>query len=369
MAAEYAPSVHEVWSGVYRCGPMETELGSSPGYTSSIRLIVEGNAATISKHSGEISEILSGEISPDGTLRLEGTGTRRSTGTQWHYRYDGRFEGSRFQARGMMFSANLATKLRDCSMTLARMRRSDSSAVSGENAAQAAATEREAAGTLPQAQPQSAPEPQAARQPQSTPEPRVTAEPQSTPEPQSTGDTSDAAPAQEEAPKHAPAPAPAKVVDRELDFSERNDSAMMEGTVERGRPHRYNLIARKGQRLTAMLQSDKDVRFDVYEPGSSITLLSDGFVVQGARLAANEEGTHVDTKLPVDGRYLLLVRSPKEPAFYTLDLVVEGRSPTLLQHWWITNKAWFIAGGAAVFLLLILILRRRKRDRRMFRPD
>lgn len=334
VAADYAPSVHEIWSGVYRCGPMQTDTRTAPGYTSSIRLIVEGNTATISKQSAEIRETLSGEIGRDGTLRLEGTGARRAGGTGWRYRYDGRFEGSRFEARGVMFSANLATKLRDCSMTLARMQRSDKPAVDRDSATRAAALK---------------PEPLAPAQPQSTQQ-------------------REAAPAPE-ARKDTPAPAPAKVVDRELDFSDGNESAMVEGTVERGTPHRYDVIAREGQRLSATLQSDNGARFDLYEPGSSITLLSGGFVVQGARLAANDEGTHVDTMLPADGKYLLLVRSPKDPAFYTLDVAVDAGPSTLIQRVWSANKMWFAAAGAAVLVLVILILRRRKRDRRMFRSD
>jgi LPXTG-motif cell wall-anchored protein len=337
-AADYAPSVHEVWSGIYRCGAMQTESGTSPGYTSSIRLVVEGNTATINKRSGEISETLSGEIARDGTLRLEGTGTRRSDRAGWRYRYQGRFEGSRFEARGMMYSANLATRLRECSMTLARMQRSDTPAVAPDVVASGLASTQ--AGALAQAQPQS------------TPPQRDAA---------GAGQTS----------KTGRASLPPKSVDRELDFSDRNDSAMVEGTVERGAPHRYNVIAKHGQRFSATLQSEEGARFDLYEPGSSITVLSGGFVVQGARLAANDEGTHVETRIPADGKYLLLVRPARDSAFYTLDIAVEGGPPTLGQRWWSANKGWFAAAGVALVLLVVLIVRRRrrKRNRRMFGPD
>ena len=335
-AADYTPSVHEIWSGVYRCGAMETEAGTSPGYTSSIRLVVEGKTATIDKRSGEISETLSGEIARDGTLRLKGTGTRRSGGAGWGYRYDGRFEGSRFEARGMMYSANQATRLRECSMSLARMQRSDKPAAAHDTVASAAAPK--AAGPAAQAQPQSAP-------PQ-----RGTA---------SAGQPSN----------NAKASAPPGSLDRDLDFSDRNDSAMMEGTVERGAPHRYNVIAKQGQRFSATLQSEDGARFDLYEPGSSITLLSGGFVVQGARLAANDDGTHVDTRIPADGKYLLLVRPARDTAYYTLDIAVEGEPPTLAQRWWSANKSWFAAAGGALIFLVVLVMRRRKRNRRMFGPD
>jgi hypothetical protein len=308
---------------------MQTDSGQSPGYTSSIRMIVEGTAATISKESGDIRETLSGDIKRDGTLRLEGTGTRRdSRSAGWRYRYDGRIEGARFEARGMMLSANLATRLRDCSMTLARIQRSDKPA-------------RTAQAPAPPAPEPVQPEAATRRQPEA------------------------AAP---EAPARRQRRGVPEAVNKELDFSNRNDAATMEGTVERGAPHRYSVIARRGQRLTATLASDEGARFDLYEPGSTLTMLSGGFVVQGARLAASEQGNHVDTAIPADGKYLLLVRTAKDPAFYTLDLVVEGATASFFERWRGDKRVWLGAAIAGLLLLWVLV-RRRKRDRRMFGPN
>jgi hypothetical protein len=330
-AADYAPSPYEVWSGIYRCGPMQTDPAQSPGYTSSIRMMVDGTSATISKDSGDIRETLSGEIQRDGTLRLEGSGTRRgSASAGWRYRYDGRFDGARFEARGMMFSANLATRLRDCSMTLARMQRSDKAARSAEAAPPAPEpAQRETATKTRQAE-AAAPEATARRPSRGAGVPEA--------------------------------------VNKELDFSDGNDTATMEGTVERGVPHRYTVVARRGQRLSATLTSDEGARFDLYEPGSTLTMLSGGFVVQGARLAPSDQGTHVDTVIPADGKYLLLVRTAKDPAFYTMELAVERDAFSPFERWRHDKRVW-IGGAIAALLLLLLLLRRRKRDRRMFRPD
>ena len=332
-AAHGASGVEGVWSGIYRCCPMQAETGASPGYTSSIRLVVEGSNARVARDSGEISEHLQGVVSRDGTLTLEGTGTRRSGGATWRYRYEGRFEGSRYTAEGAMLSANLATRLRECSMTLARMQRAD-----------------------PPARPRDA-EPAAAAQPPAAVEPALAR-------------TSAEAPAGGE-PAGRPKAKSARVsaVESELDFRARNDSATMEGRLARGVPHQYHVLARKGQRLSATLQSNDGARFDVYEPGSSVSLLSGGYVVQGARLAANDEGTHLDTTLPADGRYLLLVRAAGDAASYALDLAVEGAAPTLLARWWGAQKPWLAAAAATALVLLLMILRRRKRTRRMFGPD
>ena len=165
------------------------------------------------------------------------------------------------------------------------------------------------------------------------------------------------------------AAAPASVdagVEKDLDFSHRNDSAVMEGTVHRGMPHRYLITATKGQSFSAKLQSKEGARFDLYEPGSSLTLLSGGYVVQGARVGKQEEGNNLGTKLPADGKYLLLIRPESEQAFYTLELAVRNGAFGF-HDLWTSRNAW----AAASFLVVafgLLMLYRRKRTRRIFRP-
>lgn len=287
-------------------------------------MTVEGAGASIVKESGEIKQTLSGEVKSDGSLRLEGVGMRKDTSSPgWRYRFDGRFEGGRFLARGMMFSANLATKLRDCSMTLTRSASSTAHA---------------------KAQVAAAPEPAAKASPHTAAhdEPRPTA---------------------------APA-ARADSPEKELDFTDRNDSAVVEGTIGRVEPHRYIVSAKKGQALTATLRSGEGARFDLYEPGSSLEMLSGGFVVQGARVGGTSEGTQLDVELPDDGQYLLLVRSTKDRTPYTLELAVSGGASSVGGEegpWWSRRIVWIPA--AVVLTLLVLLRLFRKRDRRLFRPD
>jgi hypothetical protein len=160
----------------------------------------------------------------------------------------------------------------------------------------------------------------------------------------------------------------AEAVEKELDFSNRNDSAVMEGTVLRGHPHRYIITAIKGQSLSAKLQSKEGTRFDVYEPGSSLTLLSGGYVVQGARVGSETDGTNLEAKLPSDGKYLLLLRTEGDQAFYTLELAVREGGLFSVQRLLDKKSAW----AAAAFLVAALgfvMLHRRKRRRRIFRPD
>jgi hypothetical protein len=321
-AADSGVSARGVWSGTYQCSAMRSDVAPSPAFTSSVRMVVEGASASITKESGEIKQTLSGEVKPDGSIRLEGVGMRKDTSSPgWRYRFEGRFEGDRFQAKGMMFSANLATKLRDCSMTLTR--------------AQTSAT---------QAQATPAPEPVAKAAPRAA--------------------------AQDEARGVPKAAVSFDPLVKELDFTERNDSAVVEGTVYRAMPHRYILNAKKGQALAATLRSRDEVRFDLYEPGSSLQMLSGGFVVQGARVGGTPEGTQLGVELPNDGKYLLLVRAPKDQAPYTLELAVNRGASSVGGEdapWWSREVVWIPA--ALILAALVLLQFVRKRDRRMFRPN
>jgi hypothetical protein len=156
-------------------------------------------------------------------------------------------------------------------------------------------------------------------------------------------------------------------VEKELDFSHRNDSAVMEATVRRGMPHRYVIIATKGQSLSAKLQSKEGARFDVYEPGSSLTLLSSGYVVQGTRVGKQDDGTHLRTKLPADGKYLLLVRPEGDQASYALELAMRDGRWTFHDLW--TDRNVWAATSLVVVGFAFVMLYRRKRTRRIFRPD
>jgi hypothetical protein len=321
-APDAGSAAAEIWSGVYQCSAMQTEAAASPAFTSSVRMVVEGTAASIVKESGEIKQTLSGDIKADGSLRLEGVGMRKDTTSPgWRYRFDGRFDGPRFQARGMMFSANLATRLRDCTMTLTR--------------SQGAATTQKV-------------------------EPPAEAATKGAPR----------ASSQEEPKRVMQVLAGADPAERTLDFTSRNDSAVVEGTVGRAEPHRYIVSAKKGQALTATLKSNEGARFDLYEPGSTLAMLSGGFVVQGARVGGTPEGTQLDVDLPDDGQYLLLVRAPKDRTPYTLELAVSRGASSVGDKggpWWSQRIVWIPA--AAVLAVLVLWRLFRKRDRRLFRPD
>jgi hypothetical protein len=122
LAAEFDPAPHEVWSGTYQCDAIERDPAQWPAYSARIRLVLDGGVARLVKESARIRETMSGTVSDNGALTLEGVGDwKDGSGTRWRYRFDGQFQGSRFEAQGVMLSSAMATKLRSCSMTLTRV--------------------------------------------------------------------------------------------------------------------------------------------------------------------------------------------------------------------------------------------------------
>lgn len=351
-AAKSPPPVREVWSGAYQCGPILG--GDAPAYSSRINMLVEDGAARIDKESAQIRESFSGQVAPAGTLKLEGSGARKDgAGAGWRYSFEGRFDGDRFDAKGAMLSATLATRLRDCSITLRRVQ-------SSASPLQLRREELPAQALQPQA---SAPAPVPPLAPVSDPPPvKANAAPAAKSVPPVVAEA--LIPMQVEPGTGQPRPAGSVALQKELDFEDKDDTATMEGTVYRGVPHRYLVTAAKGQALTAKLKSE-GARFDLYEPGSTLTMLSSGFVVQGARLGATSEGAELDLELPADGKYLLLVRASGDQAFYRLELGVKRAPSSTAERWYDDKKVW-IAALLVVAALAVFFLVRRKRDRRIF---
>ena len=319
-----AAASRESWTGSYQCGPTVGDRGNA--YSSRITMLIENGEARITRESAAIRESLSGRVATDGTVKLEGTGARKEGGTGWLYRFDGRIDGDRFEARGAMLSPNLTMRLRECSMSLSRVRSSGAAA---------------------------APETAVKLKPsiETKPVPKVVAEALT--------------PTISESLATKPRAAPGEPVERDLDFAAKSDTATMEGTVFRGAPHRYLVNARRGQTLNAALKSD-GARVDLYEPGSTVTRISGGFVVQGTRVGATDGGDRIDVDLPADGKYLLLVRANVERAFYTLELKLERPSPSAFERWVSDERLW-ITTVIVLIVLALLFLSRRKRDRRLFK--
>ena len=348
IAADYRPAAREVWTGSYRCEAIERDPNQWPAYYSRVRLTLEEGAARVTREFARKREVVSGQVGPDGTLKLEGAGDAKDGGARWRYRFEGKFEGQRFTAKGAMLAAGSATKLRECAMELTRV-----SATGGPARVDPAAA---AAPLQLDPKPELKPEPQLKLKSKlkSKPEPR--AEPNPEPPPLLKPD-----------PPPPAAAATAKLMEgKTLDFTQGNNAAVIQGEVSRESPHRYPVLARKGQTLTATLQTD-GARIEIYEPGATLQMQAQGFVAQGTRLKAAPEGVSVRAELTSDGSYQLLVHAQREQASYTLEVaVITPNSASTRPFLTDDRRLW-----AAILLALAVIgaglVFYSKRDRRMFR--
>ena len=164
VAAGFAQAIdshaasREEWSGTYRCGARLKDLEPGAAYSAPAKLVLKDGVATITRQSARVKETMNGKVSADGRVTLEGGGVMVDDGGRWRYRFEGRFEDDKFEARGAMLSASGASKIRECSMTLARV-----SPPGGATASPTPVSEKRAAPDPPSAvPPEPAPLPRAA---------------------------------------------------------------------------------------------------------------------------------------------------------------------------------------------------------------
>jgi hypothetical protein len=120
----HAGAIHaaqrEEWSGTYHCGPRLKDLQPGSAYAAQAKLVLNDGVATITRQSARVRETMTGKVGADGRITLEGGGVMIDDGGRWRYRFEGRFEGNKFEARGAMLSPTGESKIRECTMTLAR---------------------------------------------------------------------------------------------------------------------------------------------------------------------------------------------------------------------------------------------------------
>jgi hypothetical protein len=328
-AAEYQPVPYEEWSGFYACEANERDPERWPGYRAQVRMLVHDGRASIVRESPRVRETMSGEVSPDGRLELQGMGEWKG-GASWRWTYQGRFVQQRFQAQGAMLS-QAGTRLRVCSMSLTRVAAAsgpderpqvarapaaleaapDQTAATREKAAPAL---RGSAASVPSATPLAPGAAPAVAV--KAPKPEVPVAAPATP----------AAAAGRQATTQPEASAPAGI-DVTLELAP-NTSARREGVVSHGAADRYQFDAQSGQLLAVELDAPEGgVQFDVYGPGAVVRRDQTALVVQGARLFSGVEGVPYQGELAADGTHLVLVRSAGERARYSVTITLTETQP------------------------------------------
>lgn len=112
----------EEWSGSYQCGAIASAPEKWPAYKINVLMLVDNGKASITRDTVRVQETVTGTVSADGRLTLEGGGAPKvdGNGRPWRFRFDGQFVGGKFEGTGVMNSHDGARKLRDCSITATR---------------------------------------------------------------------------------------------------------------------------------------------------------------------------------------------------------------------------------------------------------
>lgn len=108
------------WKGIFECAASPTDPAKVPAYSTSFALTVSGATASGSRVAPNISEVLIGTVEPQGSLRLSGTGQKKSgEGQPWTTMIGGSFSGDRFVGNGGIY-ANDGRQARQCNVRLTR---------------------------------------------------------------------------------------------------------------------------------------------------------------------------------------------------------------------------------------------------------
>jgi CubicO group peptidase (beta-lactamase class C family) len=109
------------WTGTFECAASPTDPAKVPAYSTSFTLTVSGAAASGSRVAPNMSEVLNGTVEPQGSLRLSGTGQRKSgEGQPWTTTISGNFTGDKFAGSGGIFGSD-GRQARKCAVSLTHL--------------------------------------------------------------------------------------------------------------------------------------------------------------------------------------------------------------------------------------------------------
>lgn len=116
-------------------------------------------------------------------------------------------------------------------------------------------------------------------------------------------------------------------VNKEIRFAPGASSAQIEQSVVRGDRDYYTLSARAGQQLTISISAlENNAEFSIYKPGYKIKKLQDYDDIAGEMLYGNgpkDNGLSWQGKLPVSGKYLVVVGGTRGNATYKLKVSIK----------------------------------------------
>jgi len=116
-------------------------------------------------------------------------------------------------------------------------------------------------------------------------------------------------------------------VKKEIQFPRGSTSAVIEESVIRGEQDFYYLTTKAGQTMDVVISSlEKNAVFSIYKPGYTISVDKDGLTeIKGDSLphaGETDDATAWKGKLPVSGKYLIVVGGTRGNATYKLKVTI-----------------------------------------------
>jgi hypothetical protein len=114
---------------------------------------------------------------------------------------------------------------------------------------------------------------------------------------------------------------------KEIYLAPGSTSTLVQGSVIRGESDQYLLTAKAGQKMAiGITATEKNAAFAIYQPGYQAGKDTDGILdIKGTALAGAGEGDDATAwkgKLPVSGKYLILVGPTRGNAIYKLKITI-----------------------------------------------
>ena len=116
-------------------------------------------------------------------------------------------------------------------------------------------------------------------------------------------------------------------VKKQIQFPRGSTSAVIEESVIRGEQDFYYLATKAGQTMEVVISSlEKNAVFSIYKPGYTIAIDKDGLTeIKGEplpRAGETDDATAWKGKLPVSGKYLIVVGGTRGNATYKLKVTI-----------------------------------------------
>jgi tetratricopeptide (TPR) repeat protein len=110
------------WSATMKCGAIASAPDKWPPFSWSVPLVVADGKASITRDTARVQETLSGTVSPDGAVVMDGGGSfkEEQSGRPWRWRLEGRFTADKLESAGAQLTADGSKKIRECSLVATR---------------------------------------------------------------------------------------------------------------------------------------------------------------------------------------------------------------------------------------------------------